>query len=226
MAQLLRNLLGQIEDHAAQRNAAPRLVFLGDLIDRGAENIEVMDIVHNCLSEYNASRLILGNHDEYLLKFLNGTLDADARNLWLTYGGRETFRSYGLDPDGDDQEGAASIRKRFPHHYQMLCDAAPSVELEDFFLVHAGVRPGVALHAQTPRDLRWIREPFLSCKEPFEKIIIHGHTITTSGHAEVFSNRIAIDTGAYANGRLTAAALPSQDAQKNKPVEFITANSL
>ena len=46
---------------------------------------------------------------------------------------------------------------------------------------------------------------FLLHEEPFEKIIVHGHTPVTE--PEVRNNRINIDTGAYATGRLTCLRL-------------------
>jgi serine/threonine protein phosphatase 1 len=53
--------------------------------------------------------------------------------------------------------------------------------------------------------LRWIREPFLSYAEPYGAVVVHGHTI--SENPEDRGNRIGVDTGAYASGRLTALVL-------------------
>jgi serine/threonine protein phosphatase 1 len=53
--------------------------------------------------------------------------------------------------------------------------------------------------------LLWIREEFLSSNVDFGKIIVHGHTPTTG--IEVAPNRINIDTGAFATGRLTCLVL-------------------
>jgi serine/threonine protein phosphatase 1 len=65
------------------------------------------------------------------------------------------------------------------------------------------VRPGRSLADQSPVDLVWIREPFLSWREPFEKVVVHGHTPVRE--PEILPNRINLDTGAFATGRLTAA---------------------
>jgi serine/threonine protein phosphatase 1 len=63
----------------------------------------------------------------------------------------------------------------------------------------------VALADQKANDLRWIRDDFIKSKADFGTCIVHGHTITP----EVVErpNRIGIDTGAYATGRLSALAL-------------------
>jgi serine/threonine protein phosphatase 1 len=71
----------------------------------------------------------------------------------------------------------------------------------NYFICHAGVRPGVPLDRQQPEDLLWIRESFLTSNKNFGKIVVHGHTPVEQ--AEVLPNRINIDTGAYATGRLT-----------------------
>jgi serine/threonine protein phosphatase 1 len=75
----------------------------------------------------------------------------------------------------------------------------------DFFFVHAGVKPGVALAKQRDEDLLWIRDEFLLYEDEYEKIVVHGHTPVEV--ADVRFNRINIDTGAYATGRLTCLAI-------------------
>ena len=61
---------------------------------------------------------------------------------------------------------------------------------------------------QTPADLHWIREPFLSHGESHGCVVVHGHTITDQ--PELRANRIGIDTGAYRTGCLTALGLQGE----------------
>ena len=75
--------------------------------------------------------------------------------------------------------------------------------------MHAGVRPGVPLSGQHEQDLLWIREDFLLHEGDFGKIVIHGHTPVME--PDIRSNRINIDTGAYATGRLTCLVLEGED---------------
>lgn len=79
----------------------------------------------------------------------------------------------------------------------------------DYFFVHAGVRPGVALSQQTERDLLWIRSGFADRDEPFEKVVVHGHTPTKAPFNG--RHRINLDTGAYATGRLTCLVLEGEE---------------
>jgi serine/threonine protein phosphatase 1 len=63
------------------------------------------------------------------------------------------------------------------------------------------VRAGIPLSQQKEEDLLWIRDEFLSNDKSFDKFIVHGHTPVPK--PDIRSNRINIDTGAYATGILT-----------------------
>src|SRR3984885_655857 len=97
------------------------------------------------------------------------------------------------------------IRKSGYRLSEKIMNLALSFSCGDFFFAHAGVRPGIALQAQTQHDLLWIRGDFLNHEEDFGKIIVHGHTPIRE--PEIRSNRINIDTGAYATDRLTCLVL-------------------
>ena len=67
------------------------------------------------------------------------------------------------------------------------------------------MRPGVPLERQSDDDLLWIRGEFLNSTMNFGKVVVHGHTPVEI--PEVLPNRINIDTGAFATGRLTCVVL-------------------
>jgi len=67
------------------------------------------------------------------------------------------------------------------------------------------VRPGVPLDQQNRNDLLTIRDTFLLSQSEHGKLVVHGHT--PSVVPEIRSNRIGIDTAAYATGRLTCLVL-------------------
>ena len=77
--------------------------------------------------------------------------------------------------------------------------------------VHAGIRPGVDIESQDIRDLLWIREPFLKYRKLHPLKIIHGHTIVDD--VEMHTNRIAVDTGAYKGGKLSAVYINGTDVE-------------
>ena len=187
-------------------------VFLGDYIDRGPDSRGVLDR----LIERNRSRELVflkGNHETYVLEFLQNPQVLDE---WAQFGGFETLMSYGLKPSMDSisatQEGLAiAFADVLPQsHLRFLKALRLSFSCGDFFFAHAGIKPGVPLIAQKEQHLVSIRDDFLHCEWDHGKIIIHGHTPVRE--PEVRSNRINIDTGAFATGRLTCLMLERDQA--------------
>ena len=117
------------------------------------------------------------------------------------------MNAYSTHPVPAFENIAADIRRVFPHHVDLLENALTFKEIGRFCFVHAGIRPGVRLANQSEYDLRWIRAGFLDHIDVHGHVVLHGHTITKSLRPEVYSNRIALDTGAYRTGRLSAAVI-------------------
>lgn len=185
-----------------------RIVCLGDYVDRGPDSAGVLDRLSQPAPCGIARTLIKGNHEEIMERFLVEPSEAAG---WLRLGGIQTMRSYGLEAEAlMAREGlaaaAAELRERMPaSHRKLLASLQFSEIVGDYFFCHAGVRPGVALEAQQPRDLMWIREEFLSSNADFGKKIVHGHTPVAE--PELRANRINIDTYAFASNRLTCVVL-------------------
>lgn len=206
---LLDRLLSEIaDDHTVRGPARGLIVLLGDLIDRGPDSAGVLKRLRELdLAGFRVVGLA-GNHEEVLLKILAG--DPTEVGGWLRFGGAETLQSYGADPAALDALSPAAAQRRIAaivpaEDRHFLEQFADSMRFGDYFLVHAGIRPGVPTDQQTLRDLRWIREPFLTDTRDHGVVVVHGHTI--SEKVEVLGSRIGIDTGAYATGRLTALGI-------------------
>lgn len=205
---LLEGALRRID--ADRTSNLPRVcieVFLGDYIDRGPASREVLDRLVDRKRKFG-SVFLKGNHETYLTEFIaNPAVFED----WQRLGGIETLMSYGITPsinaDSATQSRlAAALDRALPQsHRQFLADLKLSFLCGDFFFVHAGIRPGVPLTKQREDDLLWIRRDFLVSEDDFGKMIVHGHTPVVE--PEVRENRINIDTGAYATGRLTCLKL-------------------
>ena len=105
---------------------------------------------------------------------------------WLSFGGGDPrwrvmgVAAYnGIGAPSEPAKLSAQLRAAMPpHHVAFLADLRLSMTIGDYMFVHAGIRPGVALEAQDPEDLLWIREPFLSSTVDHGKVIVHGHTIS------------------------------------------------
>jgi serine/threonine protein phosphatase 1 len=207
-ADLLSGLFARIDhDLKVRPIAEPLQVLLGDYIDRGASSRQVIEMLIARGQHHNLI-LLKGNHEDCALQFL---ADPTALARWKHIGGLNTVYSYGVTPARSDDstsqhEVAVALSNSMPEsHHRFLKGLALSFSCGDFFFVHAGVRPGVPLQEQSQQDLLWIREDFLLHEEDFGKIVVHGHTPTRE--PEIRINRINIDTGAYATGRLTCLVL-------------------
>jgi serine/threonine protein phosphatase 1 len=207
-ADLLRQMFAAIDDSLANypvKNAVQ--VLLGDYIDRGPDSRQVIELLI-ARAKQHAMLCLKGNHESVALQFLT---EPAVLSDWRQAGGLNTLVSYGVTPDrrNDPEQQrtlAAAFRRALPDSHLRFLEQLPlSFSSGDFFFVHAGVRPGIPLAEQREQDLLWIRDDFLLHEEDFGKIIVHGHT--PAREPEVRPNRINIDTGAYATGRLTCLIL-------------------
>ncbi|MDE2110392.1 MAG: serine/threonine protein phosphatase [Alphaproteobacteria bacterium] len=203
----LSALLAKIEADASGFAGEIQPIFLGDYVDRGPDSKGVIDRLLAAREERDC-RFIRGNHDQFMLDFLEQpALYRD----WRDFGGRETLLSYGVVPPLFDNDRACeqardALRTALPErHLKFLNDLEYSLEIGGYYFTHAGVRPGAPLDRQKPEDLLWIRDEFLLSDADFGKIVVHGHTPMEAPVSRF--NRISVDTGAYATGRLSAAVL-------------------
>jgi serine/threonine protein phosphatase 1 len=210
---LLDDMIAQIEiDDRTRGTAQTQIIFLGDLVDRGPDSAGVVERLIGLAETRDNVRFILGNHEEIFLRVLDG--DIESLRLFVRIGGRETILSYGVaerDYERTDyKELLALIQAHVPaQHIEFLQGFEDRIGVGDYIFVHAGLRPGVAIEAQRRADMRWIRSSFLDSDWEFGKLVVHGHSI--SDDAVVRANRIGIDTGAFASGRLTALGLEGVD---------------
>lgn len=210
---LMERMQAMILADAAKRQAEKRtIVYLGDYVDRGpASKGVVAKLLEGPLDGFEQVCL-MGNHESWMLDFLD---DAKAGAGWLMNGGDATLASYGVRVrPGARLAQLEAARQAFAKalpadHKAFLEDLSLMWRAGDYIFVHAGVRPGVPLGDQDPQDLIWIRDEFLWSEADFGAIIVHGHTI--SRHPDEQENRIGVDTGAFATGRLTCLCLEGVD---------------
>jgi serine/threonine protein phosphatase 1 len=207
--ELLKQLTARIEEDAYGFVGRVIIIYLGDFIDRGNSSKEVIEFLLNNQKNHIEYVFLRGNHEQTLLNFLT---EHSVARAWLSYGGMATFASYGVHitkiptKPVDFQQLQKQFFDKLPHeHYQFLNKTVLCYSLGSYYFVHAGINPHYSLAKQIPEDLLQIRDDFISVKKPFEKIIVHGHTITVT--PELLNNRIGIDTGAYMSGILTCLVL-------------------
>jgi len=189
----LERLMEAIDWHPDQDG----LVFLGDYIDRGENPRGVVDYILEISEEGESVQCLLGNHEALFLDLLNG---GDISNFIMN-GGIHTLESYSTD---GDLEGELEIPEA---HIDFMKSLNPWIEMNGFYVVHAGFRPEIPIEDQRREDLLWIREPFIFSPHDFGKRVIFGHTPFYD--PLIMENKIGLDTGAVYGNRLSCLELPA-----------------
>ena len=196
------------------------VVFLGDYVDRGDESREVLELLMSVSPDDTPSvTCLMGNHERMMLDFLDDPAETGPR--WIRNGGLQALASFGIAPPRGgtgDAEALVELRDR-------LVEAMGTAMIDwlrarplfwqsgNVWAVHAGADPGLPMTGQPDEVLIWGHPEFRQTPRTDGQWVIHGHTIVDAPYAR--AGRIALDTGAYATGRLSAAAISADG------VEFI-----
>ena len=172
-----------------------KLVFVGDLIDRGRYSKEVVEFVRQ-----SQSLCVMGNHESFMIKF--GKQSLDKPTIWTQepiYGGEATVASY----KGDE--------KLFLEHIDFFRGLPYYLEIEGRYITHGFGLPyyrrrkshGVFLLENSLEDISFDWEEWWK----YEVFNIFGHT----PYEEVLfgPNYAGIDTGCIFGGKLSALSLDS-----------------
>lgn len=180
-----RLLLKALAEVDARSHSPNTIVFLGDYIDRGPQSREVVEaLMRGPTREGDRWICLRGNHEQMMVDTYRKPLEP---GWWLDDGGEATEKSFG----GRPPEAVIDWCERLPTSY----------ETATHFFVHAGIRPGLALHLQDDEVKLWIRDKFLDDERDHGKHIVHGHTPNRT--AEMLPNRTNLDSGACFYGTLS-----------------------
>lgn len=195
MDALLDDLAPTKEDH---------LIFVGDYVDRGPNSSGVINRLLDLAGQTRCT-FLRGNHEALMLDYLNGG-DFD---LWRMNGGVETLESYRAG------NGNIEIPEQ---HVEFLRETLLYHDEEEFFFVHAGLRPNLTVRENMiqgdERIFLWERAHLHADAVAWEKTVVCGHTPHSVPVNE--DKLILIDTGCVYHqhpgmGRLTAVRLPERD---------------
>ena len=200
---------------ARGRGRRAELVLIGDYVDRGPNSVGVLRRVAELPRRLGIPvHALCGNHDQYLIEFLLARQPSQAAlEAWWGNGGDTTLAELGISStdllEKDPAELAAAARAAAgPAVLALLRRLELRLTIGPYTFVHAGVHPKRPLEEHGPREFLWLREPFLSTRDwqqPFA--VVHGHTIRGP---EVHPHRIAIDSGVYRTGVLTAVEIAGE----------------
>jgi protein phosphatase len=184
-----------------------KLVFLGDLVDRGPKTPEVLRLVMDAVKS-GAAFCVSGNHDAKLVKALQGN------KVSPTHGLAESLRQL----EGASQEFRAEVaeflRTRPSHH---VFDGGKLV------VAHAGLREDmhgrdcgkVRMFCQYGQTTGETDEFGLPVRYPWaadyrgRAMVVYGHTPVAEPQWQ--NNTLCIDTGCVFGGSLTALRYPEKE---------------
>ncbi|KAA9009316.1 metallophosphoesterase [Histidinibacterium aquaticum] len=197
---LLDSLLARLDLEAP-------LVFVGDYVDRGPDSAGVLRRLRE-LDRRGTVTCLTGNHEDMMLAALD---DPEAARLWLRNGGLETLASFGLGAGvlGGGTEGrtkmARELREALGETEAWLRERPLWHRSGNVVVAHAGLDPKTSPEAQVDSDLLWGHPDFGRRHRVDGLWVVHGHVIVDGAHS--VPGRVAVDTGAYATDRLTAAVI-------------------
>lgn len=196
------------------------LVFLGDLIDRGADAPGCVEHILKMRRE-NPERVIClrGNHEQMLMDFLDGT-----NNIWLTpvTGGSRTFEQYtGLQVRVESEQDLEDLRhaleESLPTEHLDFMHSMPFFHEDEFAIyVHAGLDEGKHPSESSALSLIWMRDMDFY-KNYRGKPCVFGHTPTPllplrgrlGRHGIYISHSaVGLDTGYNQTSPLSCLSLP------------------
>jgi serine/threonine protein phosphatase 1 len=190
--------LKRLIDNIKWEPSSDRLVFIGDYIDRGKDPKGVVDFVLELKGTSPLVQCLIGNHEQMFLDYLS---DIDSQTFILN-GGLTTLRSY------KDMQRSKEDPLIPPSHLDFFSSLLPMIELQKYYVVHAGFRPNLSIDNQDLLDMIWIRDGFIYSDYDFGKVVIFGHTPFSS--PMIMDNKIGIDTGAVYGNCLTCLELPEE----------------
>lgn len=200
-------LMNDLAQQIAARDAAATVVYVGDYVDRGDDSAQVL---RQLFTQRDNPKVVCltGNHEKMMLDFIDQPATKGAR--WLRYGGMQTLASFGLrginpTAKGDVLLDVASqlVDAMGADLLDWLRDLPAMWQSGNMAVVHAGADPAQPMFLQGEDTLAWGHDDFEKKIRQDGIWVLHGHTIVD--HAYARDGRIAIDTGAYATGQLTAA---------------------
>jgi serine/threonine protein phosphatase 1 len=197
-------LTALLDEAARERKLRDKrvVVFLGDLVDRGPDNLGAIDLAIGAKARVSADEAValMGNHEAMMRLALDLKTpwdDAiDALDTWIANGGHRTMAEFVKtdEPPEDLDALLKTARATLPPRVRAWLESLrASWRSGDVLFVHAGVNPEVELEAflaipwNTPlakldedRHWAWVRWPFLEHrprKGGFSGFfIVHGHT--------------------------------------------------
>jgi protein phosphatase len=183
-----------------------KALFVGDLVDRGPRTPDVLRLVMGMV-EAGQALCIIGNHENKLLKWLNG------REVQRTHGLAESIAQLEAEPEFFRRQVRAFLDKLVSHYWLdggRLAIAHAGIRAEMVGRASGAVRE-FCMYGETTGEIDEfglpVRYPWAADYRGTTQIV-YGHTPVPE--AEWLNGTICIDTGCVFGGKLTALRYPER----------------
>ena len=203
-------------DEVSFNPSIDKLICLGDMCDRGKNTKMVWEYFYNLQKDYSQHIVLLGNHEDMFnlaIKEARYTEQEEVRqDHYFRNSGLTTLQSFYPETT---KENRRKYFKLFAQDFKALRTWLKNLptryEGKDYYFVHAGVDFSKGFWNQIHRDLVWMREPYLSSTEKYNKKIFHGHTpVLKEPYYDIRDNRINIDGGCVYGGKLNIIVISDE----------------
>lgn len=227
----LRVLLDTIGRLAGEASGKRRLVYLGDMINRGPDSIDVLDQWAKSEEAHGVDHVdrLMGNHEiMMLLAVIGGPHAHKAETMWLSkrMGGMTLLdQMRARTGQADARPGQALLQAALGDAVvHRLWAMRSHVRLGNTLFVHGGLDPQADPDEFLARPWTiftearwaWINHGFLDWKQGFNgTLVVHGHTppdkhraISGMADPHLFEgDRLGLDGGSARTGIVTAAEI-------------------
>ena len=198
---------GAVPSFHVQHPQGRKVIFLGDLVDRGPNSTGVLYLAMEMVAS-GAALCVPGNHDVKLLRKLNG------KDVQLTHGLAGTLQQF-EEESAEFREKVATFLDNLVSHY-VLDDGR-------LVIAHAGLKESMqgrgsgavrdfALYGETTGETDEFGLPVRynwAAEYRGKAMVVYGHTPVPE--ADWLNRTINIDTGCAFGGRLTALRYPEKE---------------
>ena len=206
------------------------IYFLGDYIDRGPGSKKVIDHIMKLQKEEYNIRLLMGNHEDYLLRAYEEEMNRKKvfgfktknyiKREWEQLGGRKTMESFGI-----------KSLKNIPEKYiKWLKKLEYYIKLDNAVLVHAGLNFKNSDPFTDKRAMLWLRDYRVKPEMINNRLVIHGHVPVSlefiySSLKNSSYGFIDLDNGTYIDrregfGNLVALELNSMEIKVQNNLDY------
>lgn len=155
--------LNELLSNVCNIGSCDKLIFIGDLMDKGPDSKKVLDYIFELKSSGLDITIIRGNHEQMFIDSIN---NAKSLKDWFRNGGKETLESFEVYNPGfiDDK------------YIDLVFSSQPYFLTDEFIITHAGLNFAIENPLSDTKKMQTTRNEFCYPEKIGNRRLIVGHT--------------------------------------------------